>query len=270
MTVAPHVSQFIKNRPTDVRLVAGGIIFNETLTKLLIIKGRDSNKWGVPKGGINNDESYIDASLREIYEETGIKIKLLADILPFVCINQAKLYIYVLPENLCNLKPKDTAEISDIKWISLEHIADLSNKTKLLFKISNNLRKYVARVSQYKRIYQSIMLNCRGRYVEYDMFNKKCELKVFPDEFIMNKYLANKITLYIESNFNTDYIIRRMMDEFPKLLNTADICLTATQAKNNYTIDESHYVDKTWRRTSNTTSYHSLSSSHRHLSIKAC
>lgn len=230
--MSTQLEQFINKRP-PVRLVAGGIIFNETLTEVLIVKGGKSRKWGLAKGGIKKGESYIEASLREIHEETGIKIKLLADTLPFVCIDTAKLYIYVLPKRLCQLNPMDKDEIIDIKWIDLRSLPILEGKTKLLSIVARRIWDYAEKVKQYKRIYQPIMINYGGnRYIKHDLFNQNnIPTTSTPPklEFILNKYLADKITTYIKADYNLNEIIGKITNEFPKLLNMGDICLSATK-----------------------------------------
>lgn len=43
---------------------------------LLIKQLANKDSWGIPKGHINENESYTDCAIREVFEETGIKIVL--------------------------------------------------------------------------------------------------------------------------------------------------------------------------------------------------
>ena len=43
--------------------------------KLLLEKRRDSDTWGLVGGGVKNYEESIDAIVREIYEELGLRVK---------------------------------------------------------------------------------------------------------------------------------------------------------------------------------------------------
>ena len=43
--------------------------------KLLLEKRRDSDTWGLVGGGVKNHEEPIDAIVREIYEELGLRVK---------------------------------------------------------------------------------------------------------------------------------------------------------------------------------------------------
>ncbi len=50
---------------------AGGIIVN-THGEIVLIE-QHGNSWSFPKGGIEAGETELDAAIREIYEETGLK-----------------------------------------------------------------------------------------------------------------------------------------------------------------------------------------------------
>ena len=54
------------------RLNVGIIIFNDK-GKLLLCKRKNIDSWQFPHGGINEGESPINASKRELFEEVGIK-----------------------------------------------------------------------------------------------------------------------------------------------------------------------------------------------------
>ena len=50
---------------------AGGIIINNKQEAVIVNQNHDS--WSLPKGHIDEGESRLEAAIREIYEETGIK-----------------------------------------------------------------------------------------------------------------------------------------------------------------------------------------------------
>ncbi len=54
-----------------------GIVFNEQKTSVLIIKRCDVPIWVLPGGGIEIGESPEEAVIRELYEETGLRVKIL-------------------------------------------------------------------------------------------------------------------------------------------------------------------------------------------------
>lgn len=56
------------------RMGAGAIFFNEK-GELLILKPIYKDRWTVPGGTVENEESPMQACLREIREETGLNVK---------------------------------------------------------------------------------------------------------------------------------------------------------------------------------------------------
>ena len=56
--------------------VKGAILLDKTLNYVLLVQGYYSSKdsWGFPKGKVNEDESDVDAAVREVREEVGYDI----------------------------------------------------------------------------------------------------------------------------------------------------------------------------------------------------
>lgn len=61
---------------------ASVFIINPENKKLLLVKHKKFNKWVQPGGHIEDDETPEEAALREVYEETGLKITLLGERFP--------------------------------------------------------------------------------------------------------------------------------------------------------------------------------------------
>ena len=59
--------------PQEVRPSAGAVIFNEA-GEVLLERRSDSGFWGLPGGGVDIGESVSDAVVREVYEETGLRV----------------------------------------------------------------------------------------------------------------------------------------------------------------------------------------------------
>eukprot|EP00834_Sanchytrium_tribonematis_P002801 NODE_94_length_21525_cov_0.751003.p11 type:complete len:194 gc:universal NODE_94_length_21525_cov_0.751003:20282-19701(-) len=51
--------------------VCGGIILNDSLDKVLLVRGWKGNTWSFPRGKINSEEKPVDCAIREVEEETG-------------------------------------------------------------------------------------------------------------------------------------------------------------------------------------------------------
>lgn len=61
---------------------ASAFIINPKNKKILLVKHSDYDKWLQPGGHIEEDETPEEAAVREVYEETGIKITLLGERFP--------------------------------------------------------------------------------------------------------------------------------------------------------------------------------------------
>jgi len=133
----------MSNRPSKV----GGIILDAN-NHLLIVCGRYSGKWSVPKGSLEEGEGYLEGALREIREETGLKLQPCSTTqLEYWAVNRARLYLLQVDQEEPKLKPRDHGEIMDSMWLDmtdleeLERIKDVSNKMLLavLRKLSYSL-----------------------------------------------------------------------------------------------------------------------------------
>ena len=61
---------------------ASVFIINPDDKKILLIMHRKNNRWTQPGGHIEDDETPEECALREAYEETGLKVRLLGDRFP--------------------------------------------------------------------------------------------------------------------------------------------------------------------------------------------
>ncbi|MBR3523215.1 MAG: NUDIX hydrolase [Bacilli bacterium] len=61
---------------------ASVFIINPENKKILLVKHKKNRRWTQPGGHIEYDETPEDAALREAYEETGLRVKLLGDHFP--------------------------------------------------------------------------------------------------------------------------------------------------------------------------------------------
>ena len=66
------------NPKNDVIEAAGGLVWRETPTgrELALIHRERYNDWTLPKGKRETGESWQETALREVLEETGLKVKL--------------------------------------------------------------------------------------------------------------------------------------------------------------------------------------------------
>lgn len=110
----------------------GVILFDKKLEKVLIIFQKESLKWGLPKGHLEEKEKinnkYYDCAKRELLEETGIMIsnhkhKKLGT---FV-IRDKLFYVLQLVKEISIYQPIDTTEIGAIRWLWIKDLLSFMN-----------------------------------------------------------------------------------------------------------------------------------------------
>jgi len=93
-----------------LRIGVGVIVLNNE-NKIFVGKRKDNpiDKWQMPQGGVDKNESFNDAMKRELYEETSIKsIKILKEI--------DKWFEYELPKSLLGIIWKGKFRGQKQKW----------------------------------------------------------------------------------------------------------------------------------------------------------
>lgn len=96
---------------------------------LMVQENKESKKgkWNMPAGKLEDNESIIDAAIREIKEETNINIKLTG----LIAIQQnitsigQLIILYFKGEYLSGEIKYDEKEIADVKWMTIEEIQKL-------------------------------------------------------------------------------------------------------------------------------------------------
>lgn len=58
-----------------LRFGCSAVIFNETRTKALLTRRADNGLWCVPGGAMESGESAAEACEREVFEETGLRVR---------------------------------------------------------------------------------------------------------------------------------------------------------------------------------------------------
>jgi len=119
----------------------GCIIFNDSLDEVVLVENNymyneGIQKWGLPKGHLENNESYSICASREATEETGLNLTIL-DSMYRIRINNTYYFPIKINRTLQNkyLLPRDLQEIRSAKWFPLNNIDVLLNReTRLFFK----------------------------------------------------------------------------------------------------------------------------------------
>ena len=93
----------------DTESVEKVIIFNGH--KVLMMSRHDNKQWELPGGHLNFGEKFKDAAKREVFEETGIKLKRMK-----VVLKQPKFVMFVATTNIAQIKLSD--EHVDYRWVT--------------------------------------------------------------------------------------------------------------------------------------------------------
>ena len=119
---------------------AGGVIFNEDMSKLLIVHQMSKGipaKWGCPKGHRKNNETFYHCAFREMYEELGIKIRT-NHTDPKIKVGNTVYFPYIIKDINPELIPVDKTEICEVKFVCPNSIMDW-DKNYELKKIVDNI-----------------------------------------------------------------------------------------------------------------------------------
>ncbi|KAM3164947.1 Nudix hydrolase domain-containing protein [Lachancea thermotolerans] len=129
--------------------VRGAAIFNRSLTKLLLVKGIESESWSFPRGKISKDEGDVDCCIREVLEETGFDISDYIDEDQFIerTIAGKNYKIFLVsgvPEDF-DFQPQVRNEIEKIQWHDFKKLSrNNGNKQHVKIYLVNTLMRPLA------------------------------------------------------------------------------------------------------------------------------
>ena len=117
-----------KNKKHIVK--CGTIILNNNKDSIMLVqnnyllKEKNIELWGMPKGSRIGNETYAECAARETYEETGINIKL-KNTMMRIKINNTYYFIHIMDKPTNILVTNDKTEIYRVKWFYIKDIDSL-------------------------------------------------------------------------------------------------------------------------------------------------
>ena len=137
------VKHYKLNDNFDYENSCGAIIFNENTEKILLVKMHNGN-WGFPKGHIEKDETKEETAIREVLEETNVRIKIIPNFereIKYIpnekTIKKVTIFMGITQDEEVTI---DTFEIEDFKWCTYEEALKLVTY-KLQKDVLENARK---------------------------------------------------------------------------------------------------------------------------------
>ncbi len=122
-------------------VIAGCVIVRND--KILMVKEAQKKcygMWNIPAGHVDEPEGIKDAAIREVYEETGCKVKL-TGVLPICMVevndDEPRLMVRFTAEVIEENIKFDPSEILDVKWIDLEEVKKMTKEQLRGYDISN-------------------------------------------------------------------------------------------------------------------------------------
>ncbi len=105
------------NAPLD--RAAGGVVCHRG--SVLVVYRSRHDDWSLPKGHLNRGETWEEAALREVHEETGVRCEIISSPYPvsyLVHSDLAKLVLFYLmaPTKLPKRLAGDPSEVDEVAW----------------------------------------------------------------------------------------------------------------------------------------------------------
>lgn len=130
LQVTPYQPVFLLRSP---RKKAGVFIFDPASERVLIVLSRN-RYWGLPKGSLKPGESEVECAIREVYEETGLRVSE-NDLKYSVKVNSSATYFYMemnsIDVSVQTNSQQDANDVNGIGWIKLDCLVDLVSKDKI-------------------------------------------------------------------------------------------------------------------------------------------
>ncbi len=156
-----------------------GIVFDESKTKVLLIKRRDIPVWVLPGGGLDPGESPEVGAVREVFEETGYQTSVVRKVAEYLPVNKLTQFSHLFECRIVEGTAKIGAETKELEFFPLNTLPNLPPP------------------------YESWIRDAEARYPS--MLRKKIEgvsywvlLKLFIQHpFLVGRYILTKFGIHI-------------------------------------------------------------------------
>lgn len=115
-----------------MNVIAGCVVIKDD--KILLVQEGLKNcygQWNLPAGSVDNFEKITDGAVRETFEETGLKVKLVG-VLPIgerIIKDKTFISVRFVAEVIGGEIKYDSNEIIDVKWFDINEIKNMTKET---------------------------------------------------------------------------------------------------------------------------------------------
>ena len=136
----------MKNKQTDADVIqaAGGLIWRNIAEgkQLAIIHRFKYDDWTLPKGKLESGESWTEAAIREVWEETGYKVEIIsfAGCTCYTPENIPKIVLYWNMKLIGDCHFQANKEVDQLRWLKVENafkVLEYQDERELILK--NNI-----------------------------------------------------------------------------------------------------------------------------------
>lgn len=121
INVKKYIKYYNPIRDVDRNSKAGVLLYDEELNMVLLVQSR-GNLWGIPKGTLYKDETFMNGAIREVFEETGILLE--SNVLDtYIKIRDKQCFYYFTKYKRCDVRVQDHIHGNDansIGWINID------------------------------------------------------------------------------------------------------------------------------------------------------
>ncbi len=112
--------------PVVIR-ASGGIVWrrDSASPRLLLVHRPKYDDWSLPKGKLEDGESWKDAAIREVFEETGCRVKVgeFAGMICYLVKGRPKVVLFWHMEHVGDCLFEPCKEVDRVEWLTLPEAA---------------------------------------------------------------------------------------------------------------------------------------------------
>lgn len=132
LKIEPYSNKYNKfnNKQKFNKKKAGVLLYDSVKKKILIVQSR-GRLWGLPKGTLEEGETFEKCAVRELLEETGINVNYEQFNTFVILYNSAKYFFVNMNENDVKVQDLKFNDANGIGWIKIDCILKLVHEEKI-------------------------------------------------------------------------------------------------------------------------------------------